>query len=169
VLKFVLPAPSFAPRMASIFKPAATTTLFPVDLLVITPGTLPDGTPCPPDAIMEYKLVDVRRPDGSTTAESEWQPARTDLWPGHTEWCFKLSPGSMKVQVRCVKGPVESPPSPLYAFLVKGASCSGCGVPWACMCWAGWQRWLWSHDATGIGRVAKAGAVLLVCAPGLCG
>jgi hypothetical protein len=67
---------------------------------------------------MEYRVVDLR--SSRSPAVSEWQRARRDLWPGHTEWCFKLPPGSMKVCVRSVKGPVASPPSALLAFLVKG-------------------------------------------------
>jgi hypothetical protein len=129
---FSLPTPTFAPRMASIFKPAATTTLFPVDLLVITPGTLPDGTPCPPDAVMEYRVVDLR--SSRSPAVSEWQRARRDLWPGHTEWCFKLPPGSLTVQVRCVFGKDQSPPSPPFQFLVKGEVLHFLGTVLVCSC-----------------------------------
>jgi hypothetical protein len=167
---FVLPSPTFAPRTASLFKPDATTTLFRTDLLVITPGTLPDGTPTPPDAVMQYKLVDVRRPDGSTAPDSEWQPARQDLWPGHSDWCFNLAPGSMKVCVRSVKEGVESAPSALYAFLVRGR----CPTLWSAH--AGWTAAVVESccgtDPIGTGNGTEVGAVSLVCtcvAPDLCG
>jgi len=116
-----LPQPTFAPRNASLFKPGGTTSLFQADLLVITPGSLPDGSPCPSDVSMEYKLTDVHRPDGTPAPDSDWLPARQDLWPGHLEWCFKLPAGAMKVQVRCVKGGVQSAPSAAFAFLMRGA------------------------------------------------
>ncbi len=94
--------------------------MFQADLLVIIPGSLPDGTPCPSDVSMEYKLTDVHRPDGTPAPDSDWLPARQDLWPGHLEWCFKLPAGAMKVQVRCVKGGVQSAPSDAFGFLLRG-------------------------------------------------
>ena len=120
-VEFILPAPSFATRSAGLFKPTSTSNVFRTDLLVITPGRLPDGTPCPPDAAMEYLLTEYCLPDGTAAApQPGWQRARQDLWPGHLEWCFAVPPGSMKVQVRCVKDGVESDPSPAYDFFVRG-------------------------------------------------
>jgi hypothetical protein len=120
-VEFILPAPSFATRSAGLFKPASTSNVFRTDLLVITPGRLPDGDPCPPDAAMEYLLTEYCLPDGTAAVpQPGWQRARQDLWPGHSEWCFALPPGSMKVQVRCVKDGVESDPSPAYDFFVRG-------------------------------------------------
>ncbi len=109
-----LPTPSFTTRNEALLKPAGTTILFRVDVLVVTPAD-----PSDPEVVMQYRIEGYEGPLGPGVP-MEWQEAR----PDGGQWSFTLPVGTMQVRVRSAPKAgslaLPSEPSPPLTFRVKG-------------------------------------------------